>query len=672
MFASTRSCCSATVISSCRRLRPSFMGLLLVWGVAACNSPVPAPIDNGGGPGVGGAGGTGGSASSGGPAGGSGPIVTAPTVVDGGPLAMCGNGAVEGAEQCDDGNATGGDGCSKLCQVENNHECPKPGQPCLNLAKCGNGTLTSDETCDDGNTADGDGCSADCQTIETGWQCRVPSKPCTARCGDGVLSGMEVCDDGNNKNGDGCSATCRLEPGWKCPAGEGKCSPTTCGDGVREGLESCDDKNTMPFDGCSQECQNEPDCSGASCVSKCGDGILLDEMCDDGNGANGDGCSATCAVEPGWDCKQPALGDKMLVPVIYRDFRALRPSDFESSLEGGAGAVPGIVEDTLDDEGKPVFTGSTEQGVAIESQETFAQWYRTVDQVNQASASKLALWQNSQGSYVNRYGDKGEQWKPGVDGNPLFFPVDGVGFTPASERTAAQVPAFYDPDVPYETGGKKHNFHFTSEVRYWFTYESGKTYQLDFVGDDDFWVFINKKLAVDIGGLHSPAQGSITLNPTSAARLGDLQSGKVYEIAVFHAERHTTASSFKLTLNGFNAATTVCTPTCGDGVAVADEECDNGKDNKDDAYGGCTTECKWGPFCGDEIVNGGEECDNGRKNGIQYGPEGCTFGCTRPHFCGDGRLDSEKGEECDLGEKNGVPDSTGQVLCSRECRARIL
>jgi fibro-slime domain-containing protein len=649
------------------------LGSLLLWTLAACNSPVPMPDNNVGGSGAGVSGGQGGgSGGATGSGGGTGIIVTTPSPVDAGPKIICGNGAVEGSEQCDDGNPAGGDGCSKLCQVENNFECLTPGQPCHNMAKCGNGVLTSDETCDDGNTGSGDGCSADCTTIENGWQCRVPGKPCIARCGDGVLSPQEICDDGNSKNGDGCSATCRPEPGFKCEGKPSKCSPTTCGDGVREGSEGCDDRNDMPFDGCSPECQNEPDCKGESCVSKCGDGILLDEKCDDGNGASGDGCSSECKVESGWDCKQPALGDKMLVPVIYRDFRAKNPSDFESDLEGGDGAVSGIVEDTLDKDGKPVFTGSTSKGVAIESKATFATWYRATDKVNHATASKLALWNNNKGSYVNRYGANGEQWKSGIDGNPLFFPVDNDTFTPASEFTAAQIPALYDPAIPYETGQKKHNFSFTSEVRYWFTYEAGKTYQLDFVGDDDFWVFINKKLAVDIGGLHSPAEGSITVNAASATRLGGLQSGKVYEIAAFHAERHTTASSFKLTLNGFNAATTMCTPFCGDGFAVADEECDNGKDNSDIAYGGCTSKCKWGPFCGDEIVNGREDCDNGKKNGIQYGKDGCTLGCTRPHFCGDGRLDTDRGEECDLGDKNGEPDETGQIVCSRECRARIL
>lgn len=370
-----------------------------------------------------------------------------------------------------------------------------------------------------------------------------------------------------------------------------------------------------------------------------------------------------------------------MVPVIYRDFRFQSPSDFEPDGNGCDGACVGVVEDDLDKDGKPVYTGITTAGVTIESKTTFEQWYRTIANVNTATAGRLGLWKTSKGSYVNRYGANGEQWRPGVDGNPLFFPVDGETFTPRSEFAPAQVPAFYDTDLPYDVdaSGKQrlHNFSFTSEVRYWFKYEAGNTYQLDFVGDDDVWVFINKKLAVDLGGLHSPASGSVTLDAATATKLGNLKSGSVYEVAVFQAERHTTASSYKLTLTGFNASPTACVPACGDGVAVADEECDNGKDNSDAAYGGCTTQCKWGGFCGDGTVNGAEECDSGRNNGVVYGPEGCTLGCTRPHFCGDGRVDTDRGEECDLADKNGakldhdrIPatGSAGQVYCTAECK----
>ncbi len=36
-------------------------------------------------------------------------------------------------------------------------------------------------------------------------------------------------------------------------------------------------------------------------------------------------------------------------------------------------------------------------------------------------------------------------------------------------------------------------------------------------------------------------------------------------------------------------------PSCGDGIVTAGEECDNGAANNDTLYGGCTTQCKFGP-----------------------------------------------------------------------------
>jgi cysteine-rich repeat protein len=61
----------------------------------------------------------------------------------------CGNGKVEAPENCDDGNYTGGDGCSAVCLTEV-------------LPFCGDGALDPGEECDDGNTTSGDGCSAQC------------------------------------------------------------------------------------------------------------------------------------------------------------------------------------------------------------------------------------------------------------------------------------------------------------------------------------------------------------------------------------------------------------------------------------------------------------------------------------------------------------------------------
>jgi fibro-slime domain-containing protein len=174
-----------------------------------------------------------------------------------------------------------------------------------------------------------------------------------------------------------------------------------------------------------------------------------------------------------------------------------------------------------------------------------------------------------------------------VDGNPLFFPVDGDPFTPASELKAATLSASrYDASYsfPYDvdaTGQKRlHNFSFTDEIHAWFRFDKSQSYSLEFVGDDDLWVFINGKLAVDLGGIHMPVLGSLVIasngngtatvtatyypgltepravKTTSALGLVD---GKLYEIAVFHAERQSNATAYEVSLPASGIAPSVCT-----------------------------------------------------------------------------------------------------------------
>ncbi|MBX5482374.1 MAG: DUF4215 domain-containing protein [Myxococcaceae bacterium] len=215
----------------------------------------------------------------------------------------CGDGVIAGAEQCDDGDVDFNDGCNSDCEVEPGYACS--GTPSVCAPVCGDGKLKGQEGCDDGNLRSGDGCDATCQP-EPGWLCNGIPTVCESFCSDGLIVGDETCDDGNAANFDGCSSSCTVEDGYTCAGEPSKCV-TGCGDGVIAGAEQCDDGNTFAGDGCNPICVVEDGftCTGqpSTCITTCGDGIRAGtEACDDANATSGDGCSASCLIEPGYSC----------------------------------------------------------------------------------------------------------------------------------------------------------------------------------------------------------------------------------------------------------------------------------------------------------------------------------------------------------------------------------
>jgi fibro-slime domain-containing protein len=75
-----------------------------------------------------------------------------------------------------------------------------------------------------------------------------------------------------------------------------------------------------------------------------------------------------------------------------------------------------------------------------------------------------------------------------------------------------------------------------------FPYRGGEVFT--FKGDDDVWLFVNGRLAIDLGGVHGVMTGTVDLDQ-SAASLG-ITPGQTYRMDIFHAERHTWASNFRI------------------------------------------------------------------------------------------------------------------------------
>jgi fibro-slime domain-containing protein len=221
---------------------------------------------------------------------------------------------------------------------------------------------------------------------------------------------------------------------------------------------------------------------------------------------------------------------------IVRDFKGALPAvggslqpgghpDFE--VFQGEMATKGLVAPDLQlPDRKPVYTAACEIGAAVSatcpygamttSAANFQQWYSSVEGVN---LTYFVYFQLAPGMM------------PGLStfSSTAFFPLDGKGWGNSG----------------LDGNGKPRNFSFTTEIHTTFRYNGGETF--NFAGDDDVWIFINGKLAVDLGGVHKNTQGSVDLDQ-AAATLG-IAKGQVYKLDLFNAERHSVNSDFRIDMN---------------------------------------------------------------------------------------------------------------------------
>lgn len=241
---------------------------------------------------------------------------------------------------------------------------------------------------------------------------------------------------------------------------------------------------------------------------------------------------------------------------VVRDFKARGTTgghnDFELNPSGGFNHVQNMVKDELGTDGNPMYksagykvntqwrdsagrnriqsksyiasrTGDVNGALAttgsgsLSSENEFRQWFHDVSGVNVSRQLPLTLTRQAN-SNVYSFSDRND---PVYSTRGGFFPINGELYG------------------NYSSTGK--NFHFTYELETQFIYEKNKGQVFTFTGDDDVWVFIDGKLVIDLGGIHSAVSQSVELD-----RLSWLEDRREYTLKFFFAERHTTQSNFRI------------------------------------------------------------------------------------------------------------------------------
>jgi cysteine-rich repeat protein len=530
----------------------------------------------------------------------------------------CGNGTRDPGEQCDCGTepkklpdgckATNGifygdgTGCTKTCTPE--PSClDGTGKTQACTTSCGDGNVDPGEACDDGNLQGGDGCSSACE-VEDGFTCVaqtvLDAAPCASGSGQCLPLSMIYRDFqpenvavgghpdfpflGTKYNGSKPTTICVPNSGG--PA-KGNDSTARCWGIVADSLlggrpqpgptTTCACQfsdwnigNSSRIPGNYTWAGNDSPLSDGSGSIQGGNAGSTVNTTSTGGAYTGTitGYTASSPGGPIWKGTVPTYKDAASFNQWFNDDLSVNKT-FTAALELSS-------------------IGSNMYQYASKSHLMQGGFY-PLDALNPSQATLCNLW-----PYWN-HGNGQPIWA-GCSGDQYLFPPRVTSADCASGDTVDDgcwVTSVY---------GVKHDNYFTDEARYYFVYDGTIGISISFYGDDDLFVFINGVLVLDLGGIHSQLPGKVTVlgdpgdakvmeggcldsagnqtgtsagstacSPVNAKASGagpddfrnravklGLQTGKVYELAIFGADRHPPESNFQLTVQGFTRKRSSC------------------------------------------------------------------------------------------------------------------
>ena len=184
-------------------------------------------------------------------------------------------------------------------------------------------------------------------------------------------------------------------------------------------------------------------------------------------------------------------------------------------------------------------------------------------------------------------------------GTPNYAPEEWPIFQHGTEKQIQSTSSDYVYRWRSETNSNSlnrgRNQHYCFESHANFRFKHGLKFS--FRGDDDIWVFIDNKLAVDLGGTHLAAPGYVDLDKF----MPNAEVGKNYDIDIFFCDRRTTMSNVRIKTNMYLEQKV--------GIEINPNSTDNNFYEicyKASGNGSCaSTTVGEQRFCGTEIINAG-------------------------------------------------------------------